>query len=145
MKTQRVNPSTMNHMQLNSMSNMMGIMNTVQKIGKGKRKISVKLEKSNKKFLGRFIDEVKKQFLSSAMAAQTSALGDFFDYVKSVAENKQATELKLSFEEFEFMKRMLMDSIKGMENMEFKWYQFIKKGMLKVLLRQYRELLTQFK
>ena len=71
MKTQRVNPSTMNHMQLNSMSNMMGMMNTIQKIGKGKRKITVKLDKGDKKFLSKFIDEVKKQFSSSAMGGAT--------------------------------------------------------------------------
>ncbi|WP_410207832.1 hypothetical protein [Fusobacterium sp.] len=145
MKTQRVNPSTMNHMQLNSMSNMMGMMNTIQKIGKGKRKITVKLDKGDKKFLSKFIEEVKKQFSSSPMGGQTPTVAQFFDYVKSVADNKKQTELKLSFEEFEFLKRMLVDSIKGMEGMELKWYQFIKKGMLKMLSRQYRELLSKFK
>ena len=145
MKTQRVNPSTMNYMQLNSMSNMMGMMNTIQKIGKGKRKITVKLDKGDKKFLSKFIDEVKKQFSSSAMGGATPTLVSFFDYVKSIADNKNQNELKLSFEEYEFMKKMLVDSIKGMESMELKWYQFIKKGMLKVLSKQYRALLAKFK
>jgi len=54
-------------------------------------------------------------------------------------------ELKLSFEEYEFLKRMIVDSIRGMEGMTFKWYQFVKKGMLKVMIKQYRELLTKFK
>lgn len=145
MKTQRVNPSTMNHMQLNSMSNMMGMMNTIQKIGKGKRKITVKLDKGDKKFLSKFIDEVKKQFSSSAMGGATQTIASFFDYVKSIADNKNQNELKLSFEEYEFIKKMLVDSIKGMESMQLKWYQFIKKGMLKVLAKQYRGLLTKFK
>lgn len=145
MKTQRVNPNTMNHMQMNNMSSMMGMMNNIQKIGKGKRKISVSLDKENKKFLSSFIDEIKKQFISSAMAAQNLPFGEFFDYIKAYCDNKEQKELKLSFEEYEFLKKMLVDSLKGMETMELKWYQFIKKGMIKVLSKQYRNLLTKFK
>lgn len=144
MKTQRVNPNAMNPMQMNSMSSMMGMMNTIQRIGKGKRKISVNLDKNNKKFLSKFIEEVKKQFLSSA-GVQTANLGEFFDYIKAMADNKEQMELKLSFEEYEFLKKMLMDSVRGMEAMSFKWYQFVKKSMLKVMIKQYRELLTKFK
>ena len=84
MKTQRVNPNGMNPMQMNNMSSMMGMMNNIQRIGKGKRKITVNLDKNNKKFLSKFIDEVKKQFASSAMGAQATGLGEFFDYIKSV-------------------------------------------------------------
>lgn len=145
MKAQRVNPNGMNPMQMNSMSNMMGMMNSIQRIGKGKRKITVNLDKNNKKFLSKFIEEVKKQFATSAMGAQVNGLGEFFDYIKSVADAKDQMELKLSFEEYEFLKKMIVDSIRGMEGMTFKWYQFVKKGMLKVMIRQYRELLTKFK
>ena len=145
MKTQRVNPNTMNHMQMSNMSSMMGMMNNIQKIGKGKRKIGVSLDKGNKKFLSKFIDEVKKQFVSYAMGAQNLTLGEFFDYVKAYCDNKEQKELKLSFEEYEFLKRMLVDSVRGMETMQLKWYQFIKKGMIKALSKQYRDLLTKFK
>ena len=54
-------------------------------------------------------------------------------------------ELKVSFEEYEFLKKMVIDSVKGMEAMEFKWYQLIKKGMIKMMVKQYRELLTKLK
>ena len=47
MKTQRVNPNGMNPMQMNNMSSMMGMMNNIQRIGKGKRKITVNLDKNN--------------------------------------------------------------------------------------------------
>ena len=60
MRTQRVNPNGMNPMQMNNMSSMMGMMNNIQRIGKGKRKITVNLDKNNKKFLSKFIEEVKK-------------------------------------------------------------------------------------
>ncbi|MCJ8343810.1 MAG: hypothetical protein MJH09_13360 [Cetobacterium sp.] len=140
MKFQKANPNSMNPMEMRNMSSMMGMMNNIQKIGKGKRKYSVKLDKSIKKFLSKFIDEVKKQF---TLNSQTENLGAFFDYVKMVADDKNKMELKLSFEELDFMKRMVSDSIKGMEGMNFKWYQFVKKSMVKVMIKQYKELLTR--
>ncbi len=145
MKTQRVNPNAMNPMQMNNMSSMMGMMNSIQKIGKGKRKYSIMLDKNNKKFLAKFIDEVKKQFASSPLGAQGQGVSDFFDYVKKMSEDKNQMELKVSFEEYEFLKKMVIDSIKGMEGMQFKWYQLIKKGMIKMMVKQYRELLTKLK
>lgn len=50
MKGQRVNPEKLNPMEMNSMSSMMGMMSLLQKIGKGKRKYSVKLEKITRNF-----------------------------------------------------------------------------------------------
>ena len=44
MKGTRVNPGTLNPMEMNNMSSMMGMMNSIQKIGKGKRKYTVKLD-----------------------------------------------------------------------------------------------------
>lgn len=144
MKT-RINPNAFNPMEMNQMSSMMGMMSSLQKIGKGKRKYSVSLDKSSKKFLVKFIDEVKKQFSGSAMADQNKQIYDFLVYVKEIVEKKESTELKVSFEEEEFLKRMLKDSLRGMEGMEFQWYQFIKKRMVKMLASQYRDLLAKFK
>ena len=50
----------------------------------------------------------------------------------------------MSFEEQEFIKRMLQDSVRGMEKMQFFWYQFIRKFTVKMLTKQYRELLKKF-
>lgn len=145
MKTQRVNPNAMNPMEMNNMSAMMGMMNNIQRIGKGKRKYKIVLDKNNKKFLSKFMDEVKKQFATSPLGAQGQNVKEFFDYIKDMCDSKDQTELMLSFEEYEFLKRMIIDSIKGMEGMKFKWYQFVKKGMIKMMSKQYRELLKQFK
>lgn len=145
MKTQRVNPNAMNPMEMNNMSAMMGMMNNIQRIGKGKRKYKIVLDKNNKKFLSKFMDEVKKQFATSPLGAQGQNVKEFFDYIKTMCDSKDQTELMLSFEEYEFLKRMVIDSIKGMEGMQFKWYQFVKKGMIKMMSKQYRELLKQFK
>ncbi len=142
MKAQKVNPNNMNPMQMNAMSSMMGMMNSIQKIGKGKRKYSVSLDKGTKKFLSKFIEEIKKQF---AVNSGMQNVGQFLDYVKSVADSKDKTELKLSYEEQEFLTRMVADAVKGMEAVQFKWYQLIKKSMTKVMSKQYRELLAQLK
>ncbi|WP_418964909.1 hypothetical protein [Cetobacterium sp.] len=142
MKAQKVNPNNMNPMQMNAMSSMMGMMNSIQKIGKGKRKYSVSLDKGTKKFLSKFIEEIKKQF---AVNSGMQNVGQFLDYVKSVADSKDKTELKLSYEEQEFLTRMVADAVKGMEAVQFKWYQLIKKSMTKVMAKQYRELLAQLK
>lgn len=144
MKT-RINPNTMSPMEMNQMSSMMGMMSSLQKIGKGKRKYSIPLDKANKKFLVQFMDEVKKQFSNSAVATQNKSVYDFLVYVREVASKKETKELKVNFEEEEFLKRLLKDSLRGMETMEFKWYQFIKKRMVKIIMKQYRNFLTNFK
>ena len=145
MKGQRVNPEKLNPMEMNSMSSMMGMMSILQKIGKGKRKYSIKLEKNHKKFLARFMSDIKKQYEQAYSDSQMKGILGFFDYVRITCENKTATELKLSYEEFDFLKRLLTDSLRQMENMQFKWYNLIKKATLKMMKVQYKEFLKQMK
>ena len=140
MKTQKVNPSTMNPMEMNNISSMMSSMNLIQKIGKSKRKYNVEIGKNEKKFLAKFLEEAKKQFPSGSDSG-VKPLINFFDYLIEICKNKKINEIKLSYEELEFLKKMLSDSVKGMEDMKFKWYQFLKKSMVKVMLKQYRMLL----
>ncbi|MGL5797939.1 MAG: hypothetical protein ACRCYT_06995 [Cetobacterium sp.] len=142
MKAQKLNANNMNPMQMNSMSSMMGMMNSIQKIGKGKRKYSVSLDKGTKKFLSKFLEEIKKQFADNNGMQNVV---QFLDYVKSVADSSDRMELKLSYEEQEFLIKMISDAVRGMESVKFKWYQIIKKSMTKVMAKQYRELLTQLK
>ena len=146
MKGQRVNPEKLNPMEMNSMSSMMGMMSVLQKIGKGKRKYSVKLEKNHKKFLVRFMTDIKKQFEQTyAYICKMKGVLSFFDYVKSVCENKTSAELKLSYEEFDFLKRLLTDSLKGMDAMKLKWYNLVKKATIKMMKTQYKDVLQQMK
>ena len=65
----------------------------------------------------------------------------FFDYLIEICKNKKINEIKVSYEELEFLKKMLSDSVKGMEDIKFKWYQILKKSMVKVMLKQYKILL----
>lgn len=143
MKT-RINPGTLNPMEMNNMSSMLGMMNSIQKIGKGKRKYSVKLEKNDKKLLVRFINEAKKQFADAGSNSQYAGVYEFLTYITDVASNKTSTELKVSYEEHDFIKRMLQDSLRGMKNMQFFWYQFIRKFTVKILAKQYQSLLEKF-
>ena len=145
MKGQRVNPEKLNPMEMNSMSSMMGMMSVLQKIGKGKRKYSVKLEKNHKKFLVRFMTDIKKQFEQTYADTQMKGVLAFFDYVKSVCENKTSAELKLNYEEFDFLKRLLTDSLKGMDAMKLKWYNLVKKATIKMMKTQYKDVLQQMK
>lgn len=140
MKGQRVNPNNMNPMEMKNMSSMMGMMNTMQKIGKGKRKYSIMLDKASKKFMSKFIDEVKKQFAGQETAPQQQGVVNFLDYLKGQCDMKDRTEIRVSYEELDFLKKMLGDSVRGMEGMKFKWYQLIKKTMMKVMLTQYKQL-----
>ncbi|MGL5088641.1 MAG: hypothetical protein ACRC6Z_04190 [Cetobacterium sp.] len=142
MKAQKLNANNMNPMQMNSMSSMMGMMNSIQKIGKGKRKYSVSLDKGSKKFLSKFIEEIKKQFTENNGMQNVV---QFLDYVKSITDSSDRTELKLSYEEQEFLTKTVSDAVRGMDSVKFKWYQFIKKSMTKIMVKQYRELLIQLK
>lgn len=146
MKGQRINPEKINPMEINAMSSMMGMMGILQKIGKGKRKYSIKLEKNHKKFLAGFMVDIKKEFEKTyANVPQMKGVLSFLDYIKTSCENKDLKELNVSYEEFDFLKRMLMDNLRGMEAMQLKWYQLIKKATLKMMKAQYRDILGQLK
>lgn len=143
MKMQRVNPGTMDPMQMNNMSSMMGVMNTIQKIGKGNRKYNVTFDRGDKKFMGKFIDEVRKQFGNEPTKGNT--LYDFFNYVREYTMKKSDEPLKLSYEEYEFVKRMIKDSLKGAETIKVPWYNLIKKLSFSMMKKQYAKILTRFK
>ncbi len=134
----------MNGMQMRNMSGMMGIQNAMQRIGKGKRKYTVKISKHNKKFLGKFVEEIQKQ-MGSENNPQMKGVQDFLSYLKAECGKKSITEIKMSFDELEFLKKMVMDSVKGMEGMTYKWYQIINKLMVKTMIKSNRSLLEELK
>lgn len=134
----------MNGMQMKSMSGMMGIQNAMQRIGKGKRKHTINIAKHNRKFLGKFVEEIKKQ-MDGDNNPQMKGVSDFLTYLKVECGKKTTTSIKVSFDELEFLKKMVVDSVKGMEGMTFKWYQVINKVMMKTMIRSNRELLKELK
>ena len=140
MRGQKMNLNRMNEMQKMNTQGMMGAMSSIQKIGKGKRKYDVKIDKNNKKFLSKLIVEMKKQMAGYGANPQTKGVIDFLNYLETESKNKNKS-IKMSFEELEFLKKTVAESVKGMEIMEFKWYQLFRKVMVKIMLKQYRYLL----
>lgn len=142
MKIQKMNPNNLNPMQMKNMSSMMGMMNSIQKIGKGKRKYTFTLDKNMKKFFSKFLEEVQKQFLSNSSMPNVEK---FILDLKKDVDNKDKKDIKVSYEELEFLIKILSDGIRAMDGVQYKWYQFVKKRMAKLLIKQYRDLLGIFK
>jgi len=46
---------------------------------------------------------------------QIKGVLDFLTYLKAECSKKEVMEIKMSFDELEFLKKMVVDSIKGME------------------------------
>ena len=135
-----VNPNTINDMTLVKAQAKMNQL--VQKIGKGKRKIKVTLGKSTRSYLTKLIEEMKKQM--KVYEKQLPNIFQFFGYlekeIKITKENKKekTKDVSLSFEELDFLKLQIRETIKGIDNMKtkLKWYNFLKKGLYKTLRKQ---------
>ena len=137
-----VNPNTINDMTLVNVKAQAKMNQLVQKIGKGKRKIKVTLGKSTRSYLTKLIEEMKKQM--KVYEKQLPNIFQFFDYlekeIKITKENKKekTKDVSLSFEELDFLKLQIRETIKGIDNMKtkLKWYNFLKKGLYKTLRKQ---------
>lgn len=144
MKMERKNPNKMSQVEMMNNQSMMGMSSFVQKLGKGKRKYNVKIEKATKKFLAKLSLEMKKQIISQGVNAQTKSVISFFEYLEKEGTNKEKV-LKLSYEELEFLKQTIFGSIKQMDTTDYKWYQFIKKIIMKMMVVQYKALYEELK
>lgn len=137
-----VNPNTINDMTLVNVKAQAKMNQLVQKIGKGKRKIKVTLGKSTRSYLTKLIEEMKKQM--KVYEKQLPNIFQFFSYlekeIKITKENKKekTKDVSLSFEELDFLKLQIRETIKGIDNMKtkLKWYNFLKKGLYKTLRKQ---------
>ena len=137
-----VNPNTINDMTLVNVKAQAKMNQLVQKIGNGKRKIKVTLGKSTRSYLTKLIEEMKKQM--KVYEKQLPNIFQFFGYlekeIKITKENKKekTKDVSLSFEELDFLKLQIRETIKGIDNMKtkLKWYNFLKKGLYKTLRKQ---------
>lgn len=139
----RMNPNQMNNQQMMNAYSQMSAMGNIQKIGKGKRKYNVKIDKTSKKYLSKIVDELKKQLAAYAMNPQTKGVTDYLDYLSNECKKKSDAPIAMSFEELEFLKKTISDSVKAMENLEFKWYQLLKKMLMKMMLSQHKYILQE--
>lgn len=140
MKQQMVKANQMSQVEMMNTQSMMGVANFIQKLGKGKRKFNIKIEKYNKKFLAKVAAEMKKQIAGQGENPQMKNVTQFFDYLEKEAKNPNEI-LQLSYEELEFLKKTLVGSAQQMAEMKFKWYQFLKKMLYGMMVKQYKALI----
>ena len=132
---QKMNPNKMSQTDMMNNQAMMGMASLLQMVGKGKRKYNIKIDSTNKKFLGKMAVEMKKQMGGYAEVQQTKGVVLFLEYLETECKNKNLT-IPMSHEEVDFLRKTIVSSVKQMETMEFKWYQFFKKAMVKMLIKQ---------
>lgn len=135
MRMQRVNPNRMSQTDLMNNQSMAGMASLLQMVGKGKRKYNISMNPSNKKFLGKMAIEMKKQMAGYADVQQTKGVVLFLEYLEVESKNKNIT-IPMSHEEVDFLRKTIVSSVKQMETMEFKWYQFFKKMVVKMMVKQ---------
>ncbi|EEY34615.1 hypothetical protein [Pseudoleptotrichia goodfellowii] len=137
-----INPNTINDMTLMNAKVQIRMNELLQKIGRGKRKVKVTLSKSTRSYLNKLTEEMKKQMKD--YEKQRPNLFQFFNYLEketavTKANKKEKTkEITLSYEELDFLKFQIKETVKGIDNTrsKLKWYNFLKKGLYKTLRKQ---------
>ena len=137
-----VNPNSVNDMEIINAKAQAKMSQLVQKIGKGKRRVTVTFNKTTRSYVAKLIEEMKKQMI--AYEKQLPNLFNFFNYLEketkvTKANKKEKTkDVLLSYEEVDFLKLQLKETIKGieMQSKNLKWYNFLKKSMYKMLKKQ---------
>lgn len=137
-----MNPNSVSNMDLINQKAQFKMQQLVQKIGKGKRRVTVTFSKMSRGYVSKMIEEMKKAM--AQYEKQLPNLFSFFNYlekeVKITKENKKekTKDVKFSYEEIDFFKLQLNETIKGIDTQvaTLKWYNLIKKGLFKTLKKQ---------
>ena len=137
-----VNPNSVNDMEIINAKAQAKMSQLVQKIG-----VTVTFNKTTRSYVAKLIEEMKKQMI--AYEKQLPNLFNFFNYLEketkvTKANKKEKTkDVLLSYEEVDFLKLQLKETIKGieMQSKNLKWYNFLKKSMYKMLKKQTEETL----
>ena len=136
-----VNPNSVNDMEIINAKAQAKMSQLVQKIGKGKRRVTVTFNKTTRSYVAKLIEEMKKQMI--AYEKQLPNLFNFFNYLEKETKVTKTKDVLLSYEEVDFLKLQLKETIKGieMQSKNLKWYNFLKKSMYKMLKKQTEETL----
>ena len=137
-----MNPNSVSNMDLINQKAQFKMQQLVQKIGKGKRRVTVTFSKMSRGYVAKMIEEMKKAM--AQYERQLPNLFSFFNYlekeVKITKENKKekTKDVKFSYEEIDFFKLQLNETIKGIDTQvaTLKWYNLIKKGLFKTLKKK---------
>ncbi|AMD95237.1 viral A-type inclusion protein [Leptotrichia sp. oral taxon 847] len=146
-----VNPNSVSNMDLINQKAQAKMQQLVQKIGKGKRRVTVTFSKMSRGYVAKMIEEMKKAM--AQYERQLPNLFSFFNYlekeVRITKENKKekTKDVKFSYEEIDFFKLQLNETIKGIDTQvaTLKWYNLIKKGLFKTLKKQTETVLEEVK
>ena len=146
-----MNPNSVSNMDLINQKAQFKMQQLVQKIGKGKRRVTVTFSKMSRGYVAKMIEEMKKAM--AQYERQLPNLFSFFNYlekeVKITKENKKekTKDVKFSYEEIDFFKLQLNETIKGIDTQvaTLKWYNLIKKGLFKTLKKQTETVLEEVK
>ena len=146
-----MNPNSVSNMDLINQKAQFKMQQLVQKIGKGKRRVTVTFSKMSRGYVAKMIEEMKKAM--AQYERQLPNLFSFFNYlekeVKITKENKKekTKDVKFSYEEIDFFKLQLNETIKGIDTQvaTLKWYNLIKKGLFKTLTKQTETVLEEVK
>lgn len=138
----KMNANRLSQKQLMGAQSMMGAMGMLQKIGKGRRKCKVYLQKTSKKFLATIAKEMKKQFAEVEVNPQMAGVVEFLGYLEIEAKKKPEHPIMLSFEELEFLKRTLVDNLAAIDAQQYKWWQFLKKSVAMTQGKNVKNILT---
>jgi len=146
-----MNPNSVSNMDLINQKAQFKMQQLVQKIGKGKRRVTVTFSKTSRGYVSKMIEEMKKAM--AQYEKQLPNLFSFFNYlekeVKITKENKKekTKDVKFSYEEIDFFKLQLNETIKGIDTQvaTLKWYNLIKKGLFKTLKKQTETVLEEVK
>ena len=144
-------PNSVSNMDLINQKAQFKMQQLVQKIGKGKRRVTVTFSKMSRGYVAKMIEEMKKAM--AQYERQLPNLFSFFNYlekeVKITKENKKekTKDVKFSYEEIDFFKLQLNETIKGIDTQvaTLKWYNLIKKGLFKTLKKQTETVLEEVK
>ena len=146
-----MNPNSVSNMDLINQKAQFKMQQLVQKIGKGKRRVTVTFSKMSRGYVAKMIEEMKKAM--AQYERQLPNLFSFFNYlekeVKITKENKKekTKDVKFSYEEIDFFKLQLNETIIGIDTQVamLKWYNLIKKGLFKTLKKQTETVLEEVK
>ncbi|HCB63792.1 MAG TPA: hypothetical protein DEP20_00265 [Fusobacteria bacterium] len=140
MKKQAINPNRVNYTDMQNMKEMMDMSSLIQKLDKGKRKYRVSLSFSSRKLLYKTLSEMRKAISSEGVLPRN--FNNFVDYINSSRGSKN---ILLSFDEINFLNKLVSLTIKQQEFVKYPWYMFLSKLFRRLAIVQYKEILSHLK
>lgn len=146
-----INPNKITDLQMFSIKNQAKLAQTLQKIGKGKRKVEISLSKSSQKYLDQIVDELKKQMATSNNDIPN--ISEFLNYLKKNVhfekgqKRPKTLKLNISYDEQDFLILQIKSMITELEKqkLNLKWYNLIKKLLFSSMKTQNELLLKDIK